>query len=388
MTSLLIKLFIKDGNNVKNPAVREKYGILSGAVGIALNMLLSVAKLFIGTVAHSISITADAINNLADAASSMITIAGFKIANKQADNDHPFGHGRFEYIAALIVGMLVELMGFELIKSSFGRIKNAESTTFSYAAVAVLVISILAKIWLAVFNKTLGKKINSPAMSAVVADSIADTTSTSVALLALIISKFTDISIDGYVGIAVALFILYSGFGIIKETVSELMGTPPDKELVNNIVSYVLSCEGVLGVHDLVIHSYGANSVFGSIHAEFSADSDLITTHDIIDRMEQTILEQFNVNIVVHLDPLVYDDEKINALRNMTKEILLSIDEELHFHDFRVVDGPTHTNLIFDVVVPHKFKLSDSEIKQRFTEELEKCEATYYAVITTERSYV
>lgn len=389
MTKLLVRLFVRDYKNTADAAVRGRYGVLSGCVGIALNMILAAAKFIIGGfVAHSIAISADAINNFSDAASSLLTIIGFKIAGKKPDGEHPFGHGRFEHITALIVGMLVELMGFELIRSSIDKIRNPEPVVFSAAAAVVLVISIFGKIWLAVFNRYLGKQINSPAMSAVVTDSISDSTATAVALVCLIASNFTGANIDGWAGIIVAAFILYSGFGILRDTVGTLLGTPPDDELVNNVVEYILSCEGVMGVHDLVMHSYGASSIFGTIHAEFSADSDMVQTHDIIDTIENEVYKRFNVHMVIHLDPLVFDDERVNELRELTASVVTGIDEAFSFHDFRVVDGPTHTNLIFDMVIPHGCRADAGELKKEIESRIKQIDERYFAVTTVEYSYI
>ncbi|MCQ2462527.1 MAG: cation diffusion facilitator family transporter [Clostridia bacterium] len=389
MTNFLVKLFIKNSENTSDPEVREKYGTLSGGVGIALNLILAGAKFIIGTfVAHSIAISADALNNFSDAASSLLTVIGFRIAGKEADPEHPFGHGRFEYITALAVGVLVELMGFELVRSSVDKIRSPEPVSFSYAAAVVLLLSIGGKIWLALFNRKLGKKINSPAMSAVVADSISDSTATGVALIALIASEFTSANIDGWAGIIVAGFILYSGFGILKETVGILLGAPPEDELVKDVTRYILSHDKVMGIHDLVVHSYGANSIFASIHVEFSADDDMVLTHDLIDCMEQEILNNFGVHMTMHLDPLVFNDSRINELRAKTKSVIKDMDESFEFHDFRVVDGPTHTNLIFDLVIPHKYPKTPEEIKTEVMRKIKEVSETCFAVVTVEYNYV
>ena len=387
MSELLIRLFIKDHENTNNPIVREKYGLLSGFIGILVNVLLTIGKFIIGTASHSIAITGDAINNLADAGSNVVTLVGFKMASMKPDKEHPFGHGRIEYIAALVVGFIVELMGFELIKSSFDKILNPEPLIFSIPAVLVLVLSILGKIWLALFNRHLGKKINSPAMTAVVADSISDTTATTVTLICLILSKFTSVPLDGYFGIAVALFILYSGYGILKETIGVLLGTPPEKELVDEIVELVLCREEIIGIHDLVIHSYGAGHVFASLHAEVEADVDILKAHDSIDIVERDVFEKFGINLVIHLDPIITNDEEINRLKEITENAVLSIDESLKIHDFRTVIGPTHTNLIFDVVKPFELELSDYEIENKIKEKISQIDKTYFVVATIEASY-
>lgn len=388
MTKLLLKIFIKDYDNVQNSKVREKYGVLSGAVGIFCNVLLTVAKFIIGTVTNSIAITADAVNNLSDAASSGITLLSFKAANKPADDDHPFGHGRIEYISALAVAFIVLLMGIELIKSSIDKILNPEALAFSRPALAVLLISIGVKIWMAIFNRSLGKRINSPAMTAVVMDSVSDTAATSVSMIALILSKFTAIPLDGYMGIIVALFIVYTGISIVKETAGMLMGETPDPELVKELEKEILSYEGVIGVHDLMVHNYGPNRIFASAHAEVSAADDIMESHDTIDCIERDVMEKFKLQLVLHMDPIVVDDENINRLRMETNNIIKEINEELSMHDFRAAPGPTHTNLIFDLVVPFNMKQSKKELSDAVSNGVrEKLGDNYYTVITVEHSY-
>ena len=388
MSELLVRLFIKDYNNTKNEAVREKYGLLSGAVGIVVNVLLTCAKFFIGTITHSIAITGDALNNLSDAGSCIVTLAGFKMANMKPDKEHPFGHGRLEYIAALIVGFFVELMGFELIKSSIEKIRDPQPVIFSIPAVIVLVLSIGGKLWLALFNRHLGKKINSPALTAVVADSIGDITATSFTLAALILSKFTTLPLDGFFGIAVALFIMYSGYGILKETIGIILGTPPSKELVDELIVFIMSHEGVMGIHDLMIHSYGENRMFASVHIEILASEDILKAHDVIDLIEKQVLERFGIQLVAHLDPLIVDDKRINDLREMTEEIVKEMDKSFKIHDFRVVEGPTHTNLIFDMVIPFDCKKSEKELKETLSEKVSAVNSNYFVVATIEGSYI
>lgn len=388
MSKLLVKLFIKNYENTKNPRVREKYGYLGSIVGIIVNVLLALAKYLIGIVSNSIAITADAVNNLSDSVSCVITLVSFKMANMKPDKEHPFGHGRIEYVAALIVGFIVELMGYELIKSSIDKIKNPEAVVFSVPAVIVLLISILGKIWLAFFNSYLGKKIDSAAMSAVVTDSISDTTATTVTLVALILSLFTDLPIDGYMGIVVSLFILYSGFGILKESVGIILGTPPDKELVDELVEFIMSHEEILGIHDLVIHSYGATRTFASVHTEISAEGDLLKAHDTIDSIERLVKEKFGIELVVHMDPIATNDETTEKYYQLIHKTVKDFDSALSIHDFRVVEGPTHTNLIFDVVVPYKYKLSDKELVSALTEAVQSQNKSFFPVITVDNSYI
>ena len=387
MFRLLVKLFVKDYKNHKNPVVRERYGLLSSIVGILLNIILSLAKLLIGSVTSSISITADAINNLSDAGSCVVTLVGFKMAGMKPDKEHPFGHGRIEYIAALVVGFIVELMGFELIKSSVEKIRNPEELTFSIPAVIVLLISIFGKLWLALFNRYLGKTISSPALSAVVTDSLSDICATAFTLLALILSRYTSLPLDGIFGIVVALFIMYSGYGILKETIGIILGVPPSRELVDKIVELIKSHDGVIDIHDLVIHSYGENRLFGSVHVEVPADFDILEAHDNMDHIEKEILEKFGINMVVHLDPLVVNDERIRVLKDLTYGTIKEFDETLSFHDFRVVEGPTHINFIFDLVIPFDYKLSADELKEKISELMKEHNPNYYVVITVEYNY-
>lgn len=388
MTKLLLKIFIKDYDNVQNSKVREKYGVLSGAVGIFCNVLLTIAKFVIGTVTNSIAITADAVNNLSDAASSGITLLSFKAANKPADDDHPFGHGRIEYISALAVAFIVLMMGIELIKSSIDKILNPEALSFSWPALIVLLISIGVKIWMAIFNRSLGKRINSPAMTAVVMDSVSDTAATSVSMIALIVSNFTDIPLDGYMGIIVALFIVYTGISIVKETAGMLMGETPDPELVKELEEEILSYEGVVGVHDLMVHNYGPNRIFASAHAEVSATDNIMESHDTMDLIERDVMKKFKVQLVLHMDPIVIDDENINRLRMETTEIIKGLNENFSMHDFRAVPGPTHTNLIFDLVVPFNLPQSKKVVADEVAQKVhEKFGDNYFSVITVEHSY-
>lgn len=388
MSKLLVKLFIKNYDDTKNPSVREKYGYLGSITGIIVNVLLAVAKYLIGAASNSIAITADAVNNLSDSVSCVITLVSFKMANMKPDKEHPFGHGRIEYVAAFIVGFIVELMGYELIKSSIDKIRHPEAVVFSVPALVVLLISIGGKIWLALFNGYLGKRIDSTAMSAVVTDSISDTTATTVTLISLIVSIFTDLPIDGYMGIVVSLFILYSGFGILKESIGIILGTPPDKELVDELVDYIMSHEEILGIHDLVIHSYGATRTFASVHTEISADGDLLRAHDTIDSIERHVKEKFGIELVIHMDPIVTNDETTEKYYELIHKAIKDYDDKLSIHDFRVVEGPTHTNLIFDIVVPYRYKLTDKELMNEVTELIHQINGSYFPVITVDHSYI
>lgn len=387
MTKLLIKLFIKDSSNTKNPKVRAAYGMLCGVVGIAVNLILTAAKFFIGSLTGSISITADAINNLSDAGSSIVTLVGFRVAQKPADKDHPYGHGRIEYIAALIVSFLVLLMGFELLKSSIQKIQAPQPVQFSTAAFIILVLSIFFKLWLAYFNHAVGKRIHSTANKAVVADSLSDTAATGAALISLLISKFSDAPVDGWFGLVVAGFILYSGVSILKDTITPLLGQPPAKEFANEIQDKILSYEGVAGVHDLIIHDYGPGRLFASAHAEIPANLDVMKSHDTIDLIERDILKEYDMLISIHMDPVIVDNDRINFLKLLVKNTAEQIDPGISVHDFRVVEGPTHTNLIFDAVVPLDMKQHDCEIQDLFCEKLSKIDERFFCVITIEHAF-
>ncbi len=388
MSKLLVRLFIKDFQNTKNASVREKYGYLGSVTGIIINIILALAKYLIGTLTNSIAITADAINNFSDSISCVITLISFKMANMKPDKEHPFGHGRIEYVAALIVGFIVELMGYELIKSSIEKIKNPEAVVFSVPAVIVLILSIGGKLWLALFNRYLGKQIDSAAMSAVFTDSIGDITATSVTLIALVVSLFTDLPIDGYMGIVVSLFILYAGFGILKESIGIILGRPPSKELVDELVEFIMSHEEILGIHDLVIHSYGETRMFASVHTEIAADGDMLRAHDTIDTIEKNVKDKFGVELVIHMDPIVTNDEKVEQHYQLVHKKVKEIDECLDIHDFRVVEGHTHTNLIFDVVIPHRYKFSDEELKDILIKAVQEENSAYRLVITVDNCYI
>lgn len=387
MQKILVKLFIRDSENTGNLKVREAYGTLGSITGIVVNLILAIAKYFAGVFSGSISVTADAINNLSDAGSSIISLIGVKLSAKPADKDHPYGHGRVEYISALAVSFVVLLMGIELFKSSVDKIVNPVPVTFNWISLIILVTSILAKVWLGFFNKNLGKKINSAPMMAVMKDSFSDCLATGVALIAIIISAFSDISIDGYLGIIVAGFIFLAGFNILKETMADLLGKPADKEFTEEIEKKILSYDKIVGVHDIIVHDYGPGRKFASAHAEVSSQDDIMEIHDIIDLAERDILNEYGLIISIHTDPIVTDDERINSLKEMTIRIVKDISDEMSIHDFRVVDGPTHTNLIFDLIIPHKFYMSNSEIIKTIEDKLSKIDERYFIVITIEHAF-
>lgn len=398
LTDLLLKLFIKEykdaRKNSKGAASiaiilgekeRLKLGVLSGIVGIVLNVVLSVFKMIFGVITKSISIIADGANNIFDAISSIINLVGFKISGKPADEEHPFGHGRVEYVSALTLAFLIIVMGVELIKTSVDRFTNPETVIFSIPAVVVLVLSIFAKLWLALFNRKVGKMMNSVAVDAVVTDSIGDIAATTCSVIALVASKFTDFPVDGVMGIIVALIIIYAGIDIIKGTLGPLLGEPPEKEIVDKLENLVMSFDGVVGIHDLVLHTYGHSKIIGSLHAEVPAEVDILHSHDTIDLIERTVNEKLGIEISIHMDPII-NDERTHDLKNMVSEIVSGICPEASMHDFRVVDGPTHTNLIFDVVLPRKYPEND------FKDSVETCvkqaDEKFFTVINIDRDYI
>ena len=388
MITLLSKLIIKNYKEFENPNVRLKYGILCGAVGILFNILLFTGKLIAGTLTGSIGITADAFNNLSDAGSSTITLVGFRLSGTKADKEHPFGHGRFEYIAGLIVSMAILLMGFELGKTSIDKIIHPETVTFSYLAVAVLIVSILTKLYMFFYNRGIGKKIDSSAMRATAMDSFSDVAATSTVLLSMLIGKWTGLKIDGYSGLLVALFICYTGIRAAKETVSPLLGQSPTQEFVEKIQNIVLEQDGVIGVHDLVVHDYGPGRRMISLHAEVPADENLILLHDAVDNLEKLLRNECGCEAVIHMDPVEMNNTETNRLRTETRAILAQIDERLTLHDFRVVSGPTHTNLVFDVVVPFGFSMTDEAVRSAISERIHTLEGNCYAVIDIDKSSV
>ena len=384
----LVRLFIKDCDNVTDPAVREKYGILSGAVGIVLNLLLSAGKLFAGLMTGSISITADAFNNLSDAGSSVVTLVGFKLAGQKADDGHPFGHGRMEYLAGLLVSLMILLVGVELGRSSIGKILHPEAVDFSLVSTGILAASILVKLWMGQFNRGLGRKIGSAAMAATAADSISDAVATAAVLAGTLVNRFAHVNIDGWVGLAVAVFILRSGWGAAKDTINPLLGESPDPELVKQLRELVLSHPQVVGMHDLIIHDYGPGRRLCSFHAEVPQDADILDAHDAIDHIEREIKEKFGIETTVHMDPIATADEKVNQLRRQVADLARVVEPEMTIHDFRVVRGPTHTNVIFDAVVPHKCRLTDEEVLQRLRRAVSALDPAYQAVIQIDRAYV
>lgn len=388
MINLIIKKFIKNYENVNDPNVRENYGTVSSIVGIILNVLLSLSKILIGTIFNSIAVMADGVNNLSDAGSSIITLVGFKISGKPADKDHPFGHARIEYLTGLILGVAILLVGIELIKSSFNKIVNPAVTTYSAAMIIVLIISILLKFWLSSFYLRIAEKISSTTIKAASADSRNDVIATSAVLLSVIISKLTGLEIDGYMGVIVALFILYSGVDILKDILNPILGEMPDPDFIEKIEKKILSYEGIINIHDLVVHNYGPNKYFATVHAEVDANEDILKSHDMIDNIEREFARDLDINLVIHLDPIITSDIEINQLRCRIGKIIKAIDEKLTMHDFRVVRGETHTNLIFDVVIPVGYEIKSTELIEEIEKAVKKEDNSYYAVVTIDKNYV
>ena len=388
MTDFLIKTFIRDSEQVHDPAVRERYGVLSGVVGLLLNLLLSAGKLCAGVLSASISITADAFNNLSDAGSSVVTLVGFKLAGQKADDGHPFGHGRLEYLTGLLVSLVILLVGLELGKSSIEKILHPEPVSFSVVSVIILAISILVKLWMCLFNRRLGRRIGSAAMAATAADSLSDVAATSAVLAGTLVGRMTGLAIDGWVGALVAVFILRAGWGAAKDTINPLLGQNPDPELVRNIQTTVLSHPQVTGMHDLIIHDYGPGRSMMSFHAEVPIDSDIMEAHDVIDHIERELKDRFGIETSVHMDPIATNDEQVNRVRAQVAALVQVIDPAMTIHDFRMTRGPLHTNLIFDVVVPHKCPLSDGEVAARIEKAVKTLDDHYFVVLQLDRSYV
>ncbi len=388
MITLLSKIFIKQGEDMGSAKVRGIYGTICGIMGIFLNILLFAIKLFAGILSGAISIMADAFNNLTDAGSSVITLLGFRMSEQKPDKHHPFGHGRIEYLSGLIVSMLIILVGFELGKSSVEKMISPEAVSFSVLTVIILIVSIIIKAYMAFYNFSVGKKISSSAMKATGTDSLSDCVATSAVLICLLISKFFDVNIDAYCGLAVAAFILFSGIRSAKETIDPLLGEPPSAEFINKISSIVFSHKGVEGIHDLIVHDYGPGRTMISLHAEVSASADLLATHDMIDNIEKDLREKLNCDAVIHMDPIITDDAVTLEVKEKIDALVKCIDRNLNIHDFRMVAGPTHTNVIFDLVVPFDEKKSNDEIIENVQTIVKTIDKSYFAVVNIDRSYV
>lgn len=386
MTNTLIRLFIRDADNTRDARVREQYGVLSGAVGIACNVFLFALKLVIGFLTGSISIAADAFNNLSDGLSCLISIVGFKVSGKAPDAKHPFGYGRTEYIAGLIVAFIIVLVGVEFLKTSFDRIIHPEPVAFSVVLLVILAVSMLVKLWMGAFNSKIGGRIESPVLMAAGQDSRNDVITTAVVVLGMVAGRFTTLPVDGYVGLLVALFIIWAGIGIVRDTVAPLLGEAADPEVARSIEAIVRESDYIVGVHDLIVHNYGAGRSLASLHAEVPSDSDFVAVHEVIDEAEKRVWQRTGVYLVIHMDPIDVNNEHVTALRAQVDGVLQEIDEKLSMHDFRVVDGARQINLIFDVVVPYSYGENDKrELLMKIYDRLKAIDVRYNPVVTLDR---
>ena len=388
MITFLASLFIKDSKNYKEPSVRQAYGVLSGAVGIGLNILLFFGKWLAGTISGSIAIIADAFNNLSDAGSSIITLIGFRLSGQEPDPEHPFGHGRMEYISGLLVSVAILVMGFELIGSSIGKLRSPEPIESSALVFGILIASILVKLYMFFYNHSLSKKIESAAMKATSVDSLSDTVATTLVLIATLISKYTGLLLDGWFGILVGLFILYTGGSTLKETIDLLLGQPPKQEFIDEVKEIVLGHSMVHGVHDLIVHDYGPGRVMISLHAEVDVNGDIQDIHEQIDHIEHELQEKLHCSATIHMDPIVTEDKEVLAMKANVEEMVHFLDESFSMHDFRMVKGSTRTNLIFDVEVPRKTSYTDNEIVNWLKERIHELPGSkYFAVIQIDHEY-
>lgn len=386
MTNFLIRKCIKNADNTADPRVRTAFGKLSGTVGIAVNVLLFFAKLIAGILSGSVSVTADAVNNLADASSAIVSLLGFKMAAKPADPEHPYGHARYEYLAGLAVAVLILVIGTELLKSAVDKLLHPEAVVFSWVTAGILLLSILAKLWLALFNKRIGKLIGSQTLLAAAADSRNDVISTAAVLVSLFVAHFTSFDPDGIIGLLVALFILYSGVGLVRETIDPLLGRAPDPQTVRAIEEKILTYPGVLGIHDLILHDYGPGRQFASIHVEMAAEGDVLANHDMIDNIERDFLKQ-GLHLLVHFDPVVTADTAVGELREWLSDEVRKIRPGLSIHDLRTVPGPTHTNVIFDLLLPHEYAAEESAVKQRIRTLVAERYPDHFCVITVDHDF-
>lgn len=388
MKKLLLKLFVKDYQNINDPKVRNAYGTLAGGFGIVTNLLISILKIIVGLLAASLSILADGINNLSDAGASIVTFIGFKIANKPADEDHPFGHQRMEYLSGLFVSVLILLIGGSILIDSIKQLINPSSLSISILTITILAASILVKLIQMLFYRSLGKDINSKTLIATGIDSLNDCISTFSVIVGLVIFKLTGFSrIDGIMGLLVAGFILVTGIKLLKETTDPLIGVMPEKEEIDRIASKIKSYDGVLGIHDLIIHNYGPNRTFVSVHVEVDKDVDVMLSHDMIDNIEMDFKRQDNIDLVIHMDPVDIHDEETIVLKELIRKILSDYDEKLTFHDFRIVKGVTHTNVVFDVVMPIKYSLTPNELRNELVKRIKSENDFLNPVITVDHFY-
>lgn len=388
MTNLLVKLFVKDHQHTEDLSVRTAYGILASFVGILCNILLFAVKFMIGIILNSISVTADAFNNLSDAGSSIISLIGVKMADRPADANHPFGHGRIEYISALVVAFLVIQVGFSFFTDSIKKIQDPTEISFHLISIAILILSIGVKLWLAAFNRKLGKRIDSKVMMATAADAAGDVITTSVTIVSIFVFHFTGWNIDGYVGLLVAVVVMISGISIAKDTLEPLIGAAPDPHLCSEITRQVEAYEGIVGSHDLIVHNYGPGRSMASIHAEVPKDSDIEEVHETIDRIEREVSKNLGVVLVIHMDPIETNDRRILSTKTQVEEILALIDPKLSLHDFRLVEGKQQINLIFDLVVPHGYAKKDQDaVHSLIVQKISDLDKRYQCVITIENSF-
>lgn len=388
MTDLLIKLFIKENKKQDDPKVRGEYATLASGTGITVNIFLSIVKLIVGLIANSISIVSDALNNITDIGSSLVTMIGFKLSQKSSDKDHPWGHGRMEYITGFIVDMLIILVGFELFKSSIDKIIHPELPNINTITIILLVVAIFAKLWLFLFYKKIAKIIDSAALKGAAYDSISDTISTTAVLASAIVARFAGVSIDGFVSLLVSIFILITGFKATKEMIDMLIGTAPDKEFVKDIYKFVERYKEIVGIHDIMIHDYGPGRKIVSFHAEVPADGNICEVHDIIDGIEQDMFKKFGCITTIHMDPIVVDDEEINNMKKTVERVVKGINENFSIHDFRMTNGGKRVNVIFDLVVPFDEKVDFKELEKEVKTKIHNLDNKYYAVINIENSYV
>ena len=388
MKIFLVKHFVKNPEEINSGVVRQQYGRLSSIVGIVVNLLLFTAKFTVGTIFHSISITADAVNNLSDAGSSIISLASFKMSAKPADKDHPYGHARIEYVASSIVASIILFVGFELGRSSFEKVLHPGNISFSAISAVVLVLSIGAKLWLYSFNHSLGKKINSTLMIATATDSLSDVMATSAVLASQLLSPLIHFQLDGYMGIIVALLIMYAGYKVLRETLDRILGQGPTEETVQLIQEFISKYDGVINIHDLMVHDYGPSRTYATVHVEVDALEDILKSHDMIDNIERDIKDIHHIKLVVHLDPVIIGDPFVNQMRELTAQVIANIDPSLTFHDFRVIRGQTHSNLVFDVMIPFDYKMRKSELAEAIQKGLSEQDPNLFAVIKVDRILV
>lgn len=386
MTDLILRIFVRDHKNTEDPAVRDKCGRVAGAVGIVTNFLLFLMKIIVGTVFHSVSVTADAVNNLTDSGSSVVTLIGFKMASKPADEKHPFGHARIEYLSGVIVSFIVIFLGLQLGMSSIEKILTPEENALTPVALVVLVISILAKLWQCLFYRKVGRMIKSESVEATSKDSRNDVIATSVVLLGAVITMLTGVNLDGYMGAAVALFIVFSGVQLTISTADPLLGQAPEGELVQTITEKMLSYPGIIGMHDLAVHNYGVGRCFASAHCEVDAKNDILVSHDLIDNIERDFSRDLCIHMVIHLDPVIVGDARTDALHRKVQSLVTALYPTVTIHDFRVIWGVTHSNIVFDAAVPFAVKDSDAVITQKLEAEIQKLDPDYRTVVTIDRS--